>query len=255
MNIDKYLERINYKGSTSPNLDNLRSIHKNHLYNIPFENLDIHSNKKIILDTEKLEEKILSSKRGGYCYELNGIFYALLNEMGYKVKMVSARVNNGKGSWGDEFDHMALVIELDDLWLADVGFGDNFIEPITIALIKPQKNLNGWFKISKYEDESVNGDYLLMSRSADNSDYSGEYIFKLDNRDWNEFEGMNEFHQTSPDSHFTRGRVCSIAKEGGRVTLNDNKLTITQGDKKIITEVNSEIEFNRKLYEYFKIEI
>jgi len=251
LNIDKYLERINYKGSTSPNLTNLKTIHKNHLYSIPFENLDIHNKKKIVLDPNSVEQKILNSFRGGYCYELNGLFNSFLKELGYNTKMVSARVSNGKGSWGEEFDHMANIVELDELWMADVGFGDSFIEPITVTLDKPQKNLNGWYKISQNRED----EYLKMSKSTDNTIYNDEFIFTLKDRAWNEFEGMNTYHQTSPDSHFTRGRVCSIAIEDGRVTLNDNKLTITKGDKKNISEVKDEKEFIGKLYEYFKIKL
>ncbi len=93
MNIDKYLERINYKGSTSPNLANLKTIHRNHLYSIPFENLDIHNKKKIVLDPNSVEQKILNSFRGGYCYELNGLFNYFLKELGYNTKMVSAKNN------------------------------------------------------------------------------------------------------------------------------------------------------------------
>jgi len=250
MNVDKYLERINYKGSTSPNLVNLKAIHKNHLSSIPFENLDIHSKMKIVLDQNSVEQKILNSFRGGYCYELNGLFNSFLSELGYNTKMVSARVNNGKGSWGEEFDHLAIIVELDELWLVDVGFGDSFLEPITLQLNKGQKNLNGMFKISKHDD-----DYLKMSKSPDDSKYEDEFIFTLKERAWSEFERMNNYHQTSPDSHFTRGKICSIAKEGGRVTLSDTKLIITNGERKDTTEIKNENDFNEKLYEYFKIKM
>ncbi|MCY7362316.1 MAG: arylamine N-acetyltransferase, partial [Ignavibacteria bacterium] len=167
MNIDKYLERINYKGKTSPNLDNFKSIHRQHLYNIPFENLDIWNKVEIKLDIDNLEKKIIYNNRGGYCYELNGLFYHLLKEIGYNVKMISARVSNDKNEFGPEFDHLALITELDELWLTDVGFGDNFLEPIALKINKPQKNPNGWFKITEYENEYENeGDNV-----TNNNDY------------------------------------------------------------------------------------
>lgn len=251
MNAENYLKRLDYRGSTSPNLINLKAIHKKHLYNIPFENLDIHSNKKIILDTDKLEEKMLSSKRGGYCYELNGMFYALLQEMGYNVKMVSARVNNGKGGWGAEFDHLLIITELDELWMTDVGFGDSFLEPLSVKLNNPQKNAKGWFKITQNEED----EYLKMSKSVDDNLYEDEFIFTLKERSWDEFEDMNSYHQTSPESHFTRGKICSIATEGGRISLTDQKLILSEGADKKTIEVKDEMDFERKLFEYFGIKL
>ncbi|MBL8007035.1 MAG: arylamine N-acetyltransferase [Ignavibacteria bacterium] len=254
MNTDKYLERINYSGKTNANLDNLRKIHQNHLYFIPFENLDIHNNKKIILNLESVERKVISNSRGGYCYELNGLFYHLLKELGYNVKMISARVNSGDGKYGEEFDHLAIVVELDELWLADVGFGDSFIEPVSVNMNKSQKNLNGWFKISK-SDSEIYSEYLKISKSYDNTEYSDEYIFTLKERKWYEFNEMNIYHQTSPDSPFTRKKLCTIAKENGRITLTDQKLTVTEGSDRIITEINGKEDFYGKLYEYFRIRI
>lgn len=254
MNIDKYLERINYKGKTSPNLDNFKSIHRQHLYNIPFENLDIGNKVEIILDIDNLEKKIIYNNRGGYCYELNGLFYHLLKEIGYNVKMISARVSNDKIEFGPEFDHLALITELDEQWLTDVGFGDNFLEPITLTINKPQKNLNGWFKITEYENKYENeGDnnYLKLSKIVKDDVYTDEYIFTTRERDWQDFNKMNKYHQTSPDSPFTKKKVCTIAKENGRVTLTNDKLIITEGSTKKVIEVKDEKDFDKKLYEYF----
>lgn len=248
LNTNKYLSRIKYTGETKADLNTLNKLHKNHLYNIPFENLDIHNNQKIILDTELLQSKILDNNRGGYCYELNGLFYLLLKEIGYKVKMISARVNNGKGGWGAEFDHLAIIVELDNEWLVDVGFGDNFIEPLKFELDIVQENLNGFYKIVKYDEE-----YYKLMRSPDGKEFSDEYIFTLKERDWKEFERMNEYHQTSAESHFTRGKICSIAKESGRITLSGNKLILTEKGIKQEFGIKDDLEFNERLFEHFSI--
>lgn len=255
MDTDKYLERINYRGKTSPNLDNLKKIHKNHLFHVPFENLDIHFKREIILDKDRISEKVLNSSRGGYCYELNGLFYFLLKELGYNVKMISARVSNAKSRWGAEFDHLANVVELDELWLADVGFGDNFYEPLKIVLNKPQQNLNGWFKITENKSDDELNNYLKMSKSAENTAFSDEYIFTLTERKWNDFSEMNVYHQTSPESHFTQKKIVTIAKEKGRVTLSDNKLIITDRNSRNVKDIKNENDFTEKLFEYFKIKI
>ncbi len=250
INTNKYLSRIGFIGEAKPDLSTLITLHKNHLYNIPFENLDIHNNKKIILDSEHVQSKILDYYRGGYCYELNGLFYLLLKEIGFKVKMISARVNNGKGGWGEEFDHLAIIVELENEWLVDVGFGDNFIEPLIFELDLVQENLNGFYKIVKYDEE-----YFKLMRSPNGIEFSDEYIFSLKERKWEEFEGMNEYHQTSPESHFTRGKICSIATENGRISLSGNKLTLTENGNKQEFEIKDELEFNEKLFEHFRIRL
>lgn len=248
MQIQKYLERINYKGNLDPTLDTLRSLHANHLYNIPFENLDIHRNKRLVLDEKHLFDKLFLENRGGYCYELNGMFYLLLLELGYKAKIISARVSNGKGGWGEEFDHLAIAVQLDDLWLADVGFGDSFILPLKVELDTVQENVNGHYKIIKHDNE-----FLKLMKSSPNEEFTDEFIFTLKERTWNDFTHMNNYHQTSPSSHFTQQRVCTIATEKGRVTLSANKLTITEDGIKNIIEVNGEPGFDEMLFRYFKI--
>ncbi|HMR41940.1 MAG TPA: arylamine N-acetyltransferase, partial [Ignavibacteria bacterium] len=228
----KYLKRINLSGSVSADFSTLKALHKNHLYNIPFENLSIHSGQNIILDADLLGKKIIHSCRGGYCYELNGMFYHLLKDLGYKVKMISARVRNGKGGWGPEFDHLALIVTLDNEWLADVGFGDNFIEPKKFELDTVQKDPGGLYKIIKHDEK-----YFKLMRSPDGKEFTGEYIFTLKERQWEEFEGMNIYHQTSQESHFTKNKICSVATDKGRITLSKNKLTITENGVKKETEL------------------
>lgn len=250
MNIGKYLIRINFKGKIQSDLETLRLLQKAHLYNIPFENLDIHYNTAIKLESPYVLNKILNSNRGGYCYELNGIFCFLLRALGFNAIMVSARVSDGKGGWGEEFDHLTIVVKLNDLWLSDVGFGDSFIEPLKIELDTVQKDLNGFYKIVSHEEE-----YLKLMKSENGSDYSDEYIFKLTDRKWDEFNGMNNYHQTSHESHFTKKRICSIATKNGRISLSDDKLTITENKNKTIMEISNEIEFKEKLLEYFFIDM
>ena len=96
-----YLARINFTGIPRPTLEIFTDVHRLHLYNIPFENLDIHRNTEIVLNRDILSNKILSMGRGGYCYELNGLFYFLLKEIGFNVVMLSARVRSGKNKWGE----------------------------------------------------------------------------------------------------------------------------------------------------------
>jgi N-hydroxyarylamine O-acetyltransferase len=110
-------------------LETLRGLHKKHLLSVPFENLDIHLGRPIVLSEEAFYEKIIRDHRGGFCYELNGSFAALLTRLGFKVTMLSARVASRSGGFSPEFDHMTLLVAFKGRWLVDVGFGDSFTEP------------------------------------------------------------------------------------------------------------------------------
>ena len=251
MDTINYLKRINISGIIKPDIANLRILQRNHLLNIPFENLDFHCNRKIFLEVNSLEEKIINRNRGGYCYELNGLFYNLLKNLGFNVKMISARVSNNSGGFGEEFDHLAIVAESDGLWLADVGFGDSFIEPLELKLNEVQKDPNGFYRISEVKGT----DYLSLQKSSDGLIFKDEYIFTLKEREWNEFEEMNNYHQTSPDSPFTQKQLCTIANENGRITLTDRNLTVTEGNEKKIIDVKDKEDFNKKLFEHFGMKL
>ena len=103
-----------------------------HLLAVPFEDLSIHANERIVLDVNALFDKIVRARRGGFCYELNGLFGALLQTLGFEVVMLSGGVMNPRGEFGPEYDHMALLVTLGERWLVDVGFGDCFREPLCL---------------------------------------------------------------------------------------------------------------------------
>src|SRR5437868_13558713 len=132
MNVTAYLQRINYHGATAPTAETLRELHHAHMLAVPFENLDIHLGREIVLDDERLYAKIVERRRGGFCYELNGAFAGLLSALGFNVKKLAAGVARADGSFGPLFDHMALLVELEEPWLADVGFGEGFREPVRL---------------------------------------------------------------------------------------------------------------------------
>src|SRR5258705_1418025 len=128
MEISSYLRRVGYFGEIEPTENTLRSLHRAHMFAVPFENLDISAGREIICDESRFLHKIVDERRGGFCYEMNGAFAALLRALGFPVTLLSARVGQGDGREGPEFDHMALRVELEEDWLADVGFGDSFVE-------------------------------------------------------------------------------------------------------------------------------
>jgi N-hydroxyarylamine O-acetyltransferase len=127
-----YLERINYHGPLVPAAETLRGLQVAHLLTVPFENLSIHAGQPIVLEDDALFTKIVTNRRGGFCYEANGLFAALLQALGFDVTMLSAGVANANGKFGPDFDHMALMVQLEERWLVDVGFGDSFFEPLLL---------------------------------------------------------------------------------------------------------------------------
>jgi len=129
VDVAAYLHRIHYRGPLAPTAETLRALHLAHHLAVPFENLDIHLGQPIILDEARFYDKIVRRRRGGFCYELNGLFAALLRELGFDVTTLSARViDTQPGMIGPEFDHLVLLVQLEERWLADVGFGDSFRE-------------------------------------------------------------------------------------------------------------------------------
>lgn len=221
MNLDAYLERIGYDGPREVSAETLRALHLAHLYTVPFENLSIHAGEPIVLDDRALYEKIVSRRRGGFCYELNGLFAAALRAMGFDVAMLSAGVARPTGGFGPNYDHMTLLVGLERRWLADVGFGDSFREPLLLDERGEQREGSRAYRIDEHD-----GDLTLVQRDGD-GEWEPQYRFTLEPRVYADYAEMCDYHQTSPDSHFTRNRICSLATPDGRITLSGNRLITT----------------------------
>lgn len=244
-----YLSRIGLdKAKIEPTLKHLKLLQRQHLLAVPFENLDIYWDRLITLDVDNFYQKVIENKRGGFCYELNGLFFELIKKLNYKCKMISARVNNRKGGFGKEYDHLAILVEIEGKeFLADVGFGDFITEPIQFSLDIEQEDSNGIFSIRKFDDE-----YFEVVKKGENNEWQTEYIFKNLKRDLSEFAGMCNFHQSS-ESHFSKGAACSLMTENGRKTLTDKKFIQNIVGKKTETEVNSDKQFLTILEKEFGI--
>ena len=249
MNIDAYLERIGLqRAGLSPDADSLRLLQRSHLLAVPFENLDIHWKRPIVLDLERFYEKIVEERRGGFCYELNGLFNELLRRLGFETRLISARVFNGT-SHGPEFDHAAIIVTIgDEEYLSDVGFGDFSAEPLRFVLDVEQIDTTGNFVIRRFDNE-----YIEVAKLIDGG-WKSEYVFKNIARDLSDFAEMCDFQQYSPESHFTKGKLCSIMTENGRKTLTDSKLIVTTTGKKTDRQIVDEADFYRTLYDEFGIE-
>ena len=256
MDVQAYLQRIHYPGSLAPSVDLpsidrpsielLRTLHRAHLFTVPFENLDIHLGRKIICDDARILHKIVDEHRGGFCYELNAAFAALLRALGFPVTLLSARVAREDGSYGPEFDHLTLRVDLEEPWLADVGFGEGFLEPLRLESGTEQAQNGHIYRVTPIDSG------FGMQVMAEGK-WKTEYAFTLQPRELSEFAEMCHYHQTSPESHFTRQRICSMATPEGRVTLSDEKLIETRGDSREERLLSGDQEWRAQLRERFGV--
>jgi N-hydroxyarylamine O-acetyltransferase len=239
---DEYLDRIGASRPDRADLAALAVLQRAHLHAVPFENLSIHLGEPIALDTDALFDKIVRRRRGGFCYELNGAFAALLTALGYRVELLSARVYGGD-SYGPPFDHLVLRVHLDGVVmdgvvmagavLVDVGFGRFAEAPLRFGAAGDQADAAGVFRLDH------TGDQIDVTMD-------GKPGYRLDTRVWQlpDFVPTCWWQQTSPDSHFTRSVTCSMPTATGRVTLSGTKL-ITQtpdGGERVERTLGSDAE-------------
>lgn len=200
-----------------PDAELLRELHLRHLHSVPFENLGIHLGERFSLDEDALVDKIVRRRRGGFCYELNGAFAGLLRALGFTVTEHSCRVFIGDGKLGVPFDHLALVVELDERWLADVGFGRHISYPLLLDSREVQDDPGGEFQLVTAPE----GDIDVLQ--------AGAPVYRMEARArlLEEFRIGCWWNTTSPDSHFTRSLTCSLPTVDGRVTLSGQRLITT----------------------------
>lgn len=249
VDVAAYLDRIGYLGPTDPTAENLRALQRSHLFSVPFENLDISLGRKITVQPEPILNKVVGHRRGGFCYELNGAFAALLRELGFDVTLLSARVARAHGGEGPEFDHLTLLVDVAEPWLADVGFGDSFLEPLRLKRDIEQQDPAGTFRLMQ------DGNRWRLHRAEQGANWKRQYSFSLEPRRLEEFTGMCHYHQTSPDSSFTQNRICSRATPEGRITLSEMKLIVTRNGQREERSLGSEAERSAVLEEEFGIRL
>lgn len=251
MQVKEYLTRIGFSTSYSVDLSTLSTLHLQHLRTVPFENFDIHANTKIVLREEELYEKIVRRRRGGICYELNGLFAWLLKMLGFDVMTIAANVYNNEGDLSPDFDHMVLMVNInDERYLVDVGFGDSFLVPLNLAQPGIQSRQESGYVISM-----TNGFYTL-SRNTDADNLATNkplFRFELTPRSLDDFVERCDFHQYSAESHFRRKTICSRALPDGRITVSGEELIVSRGAERNVTKMNSAHEVTRVVRDHFGV--
>ncbi|WP_338778760.1 arylamine N-acetyltransferase [Streptomyces sp. DG1A-41] len=235
--LDAYLRRLGVEHPAWPTVDVLRELHLCHLRTVPFENLSIHLGEEIVLEEKRLLDKVVGARRGGFCYELNGAFGALLAALGYDVALLAARVYGDEERLGIPYDHLALRVRTVDGgdWLADVGFGAHCHLPLAFGERGEQEDPAGTFRIVEAQPDAagVRGGHDTVE-TADLDvirDGRPQYRLEVRPRVLGDFVAGAWWHSTSPVSHFTRSLVCSrVTENGGRITLSGRRFTVTGAD-------------------------
>ncbi|MHC5260277.1 arylamine N-acetyltransferase family protein [Streptomyces sp. UC4497] len=242
---DAYLRRIGADRPSAPTADALRTLHLTHLLAVPFENLSVHLGEEIVLDADALVAKLVDRRRGGFCYELNGAFGALLSTLGYEVTPLQARVVGKDGRPGIPYDHMALRVRTAEgtTWLADVGFGTHTHYPLAFDERGEQPDPGGVFRI----EDAAEGDLLVLRNGEP------QYLLEQRPRTLRDFEAGAWYHRTSPASHFTQSLVCSRLTEDGRITLSGHTLTTTVDDDRTVTELPTDASVLEAYDQHFGI--
>ncbi|AVV42652.1 arylamine N-acetyltransferase [Streptomyces sp. ID05-04B] len=216
----------------------LRDLHLRHLRSVPFENLSVHRGEGIVLEERRLVEKVVEARRGGFCYELNGAFGALLTALGFEVTLLAARVYGEEGRLGIPYDHLALLVRTVDggQWLADVGFGAHSHHPLRWGQDDEQTDPGGTFRIVGAGPDPAGAQAAaggtVQARDMDVvRDGARVYRLEVRPRVLGDFAAGAWWHSTSPESHFTRSLICSrLTEDGGRITLSGRRFKTTSAD-------------------------
>jgi N-hydroxyarylamine O-acetyltransferase len=249
-NLDSYFERIIYKGSTEVGEGALRDIHIAHTLNIPFENLDVFYRRPILLDGASLYKKMVNEKRGGYCFEMNGLFSLVLQEMGFEVTNLLARVTIDGIHYTTKTHQAILVKAGGNQWLADVGFGnDGIIAPLLLEENTEQQQFAHTYRLIT---DSTLG-YVLQKKNENG--YYPLYAFTLDAASPEDFLMSNHFTSTFPESFFLKMRMCTMPTKDGRITLTDSHFKVVKINDVFETPIANEYDFITVLKEHFGLDL
>jgi len=249
MDTAAYLRRIGHWSGVDTDLSTLRSLTRAHLMSVPFENLDIHLGQPIALDVDRFFRKIVNQRRGGFCYELNGLFAELLRELGFHVQLMSARVERKSGELGPHGDHLALKVFVGgDAYLVDVGFGDS---PRTPMKLEPGSVVRERGLEFRLRDAT---DGLRFEAQAEGGRKKA-YQLGTRPRALSFFRPMSDYHQKSPMSFFTQQRLCTMPTREGRTSLYGETLAVYDGESTKEHRVDGDGAFLEALSREFGVNI
>jgi N-hydroxyarylamine O-acetyltransferase len=234
--LDQYFKRIHFRGVAKADLATVAELMRCQLMRVPFENLDVQAGKVVSLDLSDIVEKIVHNDRGGYCYEVNGLFSLALNALDIPHFFVAARpMTHGARK---PKTHMAVIVLLNgEKWLCDCGYGGHGIRaPLRLSLLDTEVNQDGeLFMLSLYSEQEL----VVKSKVAD--DWELLYTFDLTPQSWADFAPANHYNSTHPESIFVRKLLVVLCTPTGRKILFGHRMKIIsngQVEKQILIAEN-----------------
>jgi len=241
------LNRIGFNGQPHADLATLQALQRCHVHTVPFENLDVQLRRPVGIDSNAGFEKIVNRNRGGWCYELNGVFGWALGEIGFDVMRVSAGVMRERAGDAQLGNHLCLLVRLDRLYLVDVGFGGTLLEPI---VLEPAEHHHSPYFISL---TFHNGYWRFSERAHDHEPFSFDFQTAL--ADETRFAEKCTYLQTNEASTFVQNLVVQRHLEESHASLRGRVLTTLRPageDKQLL---NSADELIATLRETFNLDV
>ena len=257
--VQPYLERIHYNGNICPTLETLNALIYAHQCSVPFETLDCSDyKKKVSLDVEHLYEKVVIHRRGGYCFELNGIFMALLRALGFDAYSCYCRTAT-RGTIAKPINHRGILVRLDGiLYFCDVGFGGP-MPPFAVRVCETKQTVrnetywaerlkdDGWYLLRRYSGSGI------TDNGEDQNQEKNVMVFSCFAALAGDFEPISREFSSSSDSLFTKERRISLRTENGYISLNNRTFTVCDNRKTTSRDIPEE-EISALLYDVFHLE-
>ena len=246
MRLEDYLIRIGYEGDIQPDLDCLTRIHRCHALSVPYENLDVQLGRPLDQDVERIFHKIVTRRRGGWCYEQNGLLGWALREIGFDVTRVVGAME--RREWGDEMlgNHLVLLVQLDKTYIADLGVGDGSRTPLPLVEGTHQQG-SLVFRLERIND----GYWRFHNHSFG---IPTTFDFKQEAADETLIARTNHELQTSPDATFVQNFVAQIMRENSITCLTGKVMRDKTSVGTTKTILSSAKELEHTLVEVFGIE-
>jgi N-hydroxyarylamine O-acetyltransferase len=241
LDLDAYLARAGYAGARRPAPAVLEALHLAHATHIPFENLDIQLGRPIRLDLDSLQAKLVRGRRGGYCFEQNTLFAAALEQIGFAVTCLAARVRLGTTRLLPR-THMLLKVDVEGkAWLADVGFGgQGLLHPLPLVAGQVVRQYAWSYRLT-------HDDGLWVLQYLDGGAWQDAYAFTLEPQFAVDFEMANHYTSTHPASRFVQTLTAQLPTPEARYLLRDRELTVLRGDQVSSRTIPDEEELLRLL--------
>jgi N-hydroxyarylamine O-acetyltransferase len=245
MDLRDYLDRIGYRGQVVPTLDCLAEVHRRHALTIPYENLDIQLGLPVSHRIEDVFDKLVRRRRGGWCYEMNGLLCWALREIGFEVLRATGGIHRRERGDSAMGNHLVLLVSLDQTYVADLGLGDGMRLPLALA-----------------EGEHVQGDLTFRVKPLEGGiwrifnhsfGYPTDYDLRVEKADEARLRDYAEQLQTSPDSVFVQNLDCELMSDNAIICLTGRVLRKKSASGTMRRLIGSPEEMHAVLRETFGI--